>query len=134
MLASRGVQGWLEVEGVREYLLIIVVNIGPHGHGLVFKLVDVSFSLTVAQEGTKPASLHLISDEAEHPCVELKHGGQLDVHHPHEIQELGEYGTPLLISIVTVVVSVSPRKLVPKAQPILVDQLLEAADGAVPAI
>lgn len=111
-----------------------MVNVGPHGHGLVFKLVDVSLSLTVAQKGAEPTSLYLISDEAEHPCVEFKHGRQLDVNHSHEIQELSEYGAPLLISIVTVVVSVSPRELVPKAQPVLLDQLLEAADGAVPAI
>ena len=115
ILASRGVKGWLEVEGVRKVLLFIVVNVRPHGYRLFFKFVDISLSLIIAQECAEPASLNLISDEAEHPCIELKHGGHLNVNHPHEIQELSEYRAPLFIPIVTIVVTVSPSELMSKA-------------------
>ena len=90
--------------------------------------------MIVTQESAESASLDLISDETEHPRIELKHGGQLNVHHPHEIQELSEYGAPLLIPIFFVVVAISPSELMPKAQPLLLDQLLEAADSAISAI
>ena len=134
ILASRGVKGWLEIERIREVLLFIMVNVGPHGYRLFFKFVDVSLSLIIAQERAESASLNLISDKAEHSCIELKHGGHLNVHHPHEIQELSEYGAPLFIPIVTVVVTVSPSELMSKTQPVLLYQLLEAADSAIPAI
>ena len=133
-VACGGVKGGLEVEGVREVLLFIVVNVGPHGYRLFLKFVDVSLPFIIAQERAKSASLDLICDETDHPCIELKHGGHLNVHHPDEIQELSEYGAPLFIPMVTVVVAVSPSELVSKTQPVLLDQLLEAADSAVPAI
>jgi len=134
ILACGGVKGRLKVEGVREVLLFIVINVGPHGYRLFFKFVNVSLPLIIAQERAESASLDLISDEADHPCIEFKHGGHLYVDHPDEIQELSEYGAPLFIPIVTVVVAVSPRELVSKTQPVLLNKLLEATDGAVSAI
>ena len=90
--------------------------------------------MIIAQERAESASLDLISDEADHPCIEFKHGGHLYVDHPDEIQELSEYGAPLFIPIVTVMVTVSPGELVTETQPVLLYQLLEAADSAVSAI
>jgi hypothetical protein len=80
------------------------------------------------------ARVYFNSDESKHPLIELEHVGHLHVYHPDQVQELNEYWTPLLILVVLVVVSESPRELMPERQPLLLDQLLKAPDCAVAAV
>jgi hypothetical protein len=56
------------------------------------------------------------------------------VNHAHQVQELNEDGTSLLILVVLVVVTESPRELMAEREPLFLNQLLEAPDCTVSAI
>lgn len=122
------------VEGVLEQVLRVVVYEGPHRYCLVSYIILVSFSLVITHKRAILAGVYFNSDEGEHPLIELEHVGHLHVYHPDQVQELNEYGTPLLILVVLAVVPESPRKLMPKRQPLLLNQLLEAPDRTVAAV
>lgn len=66
--------------------------------------------------------------------IELKHRWHLHVNHSDQIQKLDKYGASLLILIVLIVMTKSPGKLMPKRQPLLLDQLLESPYRSVPSI
>ncbi len=66
--------------------------------------------------------------------IELEHRWHLHVNHSDQIQKLNKYGASLLILIVFIVMTESPGKLMPKRQPLLLNQLLEPPYRPVPSI
>merc|ERR1719264_2396106 len=82
--------------------------------------------ITVAEEGAKEAGVEVVEHHAQQILVELESVGELLHHLPNAVNKLKEDGTSVCIVVLVVSMPCTLCKLVPKAQPLFLDQNLEA--------
>ena len=88
--------------------------------------------LRLTYEGSVLAAVNVFCNGDQEPFVELEHGGEHLCELPNAVQELNEGRRHFLR--VALNVSAPVVELVPERQPVLLDERLEAVDGAVVAV
>ena len=120
----------LEVKGVHVELLVFE-EVAPHRHGFYVDSVVLQLELAVAEEVSVEVGLGHLREVLEVAVVELKISGVLVDELAHAVQELKEDWRLFLPGRVVDALPHSNGELVPKPDPVLVDQILKANDGAI---
>merc|ERR1719323_809352 len=121
--------GLLEVDVVEERVEEhgpVAVDEAPEGLRVAGDAVLPPLTLRVVEEGAEEAGVEVVEQEGEEVLVELEGVRELVGDLPNAVDELQKHRRPVVVVVLVNAVADAVGKLVPEAQPLLLDKSLEA--------